>query len=70
MAEDNAVDDALLAALLEVLTRGQLAMIHEQVRQVREHGYGDVTIRVVGERVFVVRAVSFDCGKAQEINRI
>lgn len=56
-------DDALIAALLEVFTRGQLAMIREQIGLVKAAGYGDLTLRVHGDRIFIVRSESFDAGK-------
>lgn len=57
------VEGAVMDALLELFTVGQLMMIREQVDLVRARGFGEVTIRVHGDRVFVVRSESYDCGK-------
>ena len=57
------VEGAVMGALLELFTVGQLMMIREQVDLVRARGFGEVTIRVHGDRVFVVRSESYDCGK-------
>lgn len=60
LSEEEAV---LLARLRKVLTPGQLLHLTELLSELIGRRFGRIEIRIRGDRVFMDKTVSDDCGK-------
>lgn len=66
LEREKSAEAAAVNELLRLFTPAQLAAICTQVRAIRDSGYGEVTIRVDGDRVYLRPTVSISLGKVRE----
>ena len=58
----EAAQEALVVELFALISPRQWAMILGFLREIRERGHGEITLRVSGDRLFITPAPSYDAG--------
>jgi hypothetical protein len=49
--------------LHDLLTTDQIAALTVRLREIIRNGYGEVTLRIEGDRVYIVQSVSLNAGR-------
>lgn len=62
MTDSEQERQAIIDELLTLMSKRQLHLLIACLGQVREHSHGEVSLRVVGERMFITRKESHDGG--------
>lgn len=62
MSDQLQAENVLMVELFRLITPRQLAMILQFLREIRERGHGEISLRFSGDRLYITPAPSYEAG--------